>query len=177
LTSTLIEQHADAAGDILVRPGDRIPLISRHTGRLVLDYEVNDDGTSEATSGGLRSFLHGNETTPIEREHEWPGAFIEGTDGFPLRLSICKARITSRNALNLRPSRQLFDREYATADSSPRIRQPERLFPADPNDWTNENAVSPAQPRAIWRSAGALGLTRPSAAAPRVFAFPPRALS
>ena len=33
---------ADANGNILVRPGDRIPLIPRHTGRLVLDYELNE---------------------------------------------------------------------------------------------------------------------------------------
>ena len=30
---------ADANGNILVRPGDRIPLIPRHAGRLVLDYD------------------------------------------------------------------------------------------------------------------------------------------
>src|SRR5204862_1592313 len=32
---------ADASGDIVVRPGDRIPLTPRHTGRLLLDYQVS----------------------------------------------------------------------------------------------------------------------------------------
>ena len=31
---------ADANGNILVQPGDRIPLIPKHTGRLILDYEI-----------------------------------------------------------------------------------------------------------------------------------------
>ncbi|HEX3844882.1 MAG TPA: hypothetical protein VHV80_11000 [Steroidobacteraceae bacterium] len=45
----------------------------------------------------------------------------------------------------------LLDRNYATAgfltDNS---FNPDGSFRDDPDDWTNENAVSPAQPRAVW---------------------------
>ena len=53
---------ADAAGNILVRPGDRIPLIPRHTGRLILDYALSarwDVGGNLVAASG--SYLHGNE--------------------------------------------------------------------------------------------------------------------
>jgi outer membrane receptor protein involved in Fe transport len=53
---------ADADGNIVVRPGDRIPLIPQHTGRLVLDYEVNkrlDIGGNLVVASG--SYLHGDE--------------------------------------------------------------------------------------------------------------------
>src|SRR5450631_3849088 len=53
---------ADANGNILVRPGDRIPLIPRHTGRLVLNYDFSKrwdvGGTLIVASG---SYLHGDE--------------------------------------------------------------------------------------------------------------------
>ena len=51
---------ADANGNILVRPGDRIPLMPRHTGRLVLDYDLNrqwDLGANLIEVSG--SYLHG----------------------------------------------------------------------------------------------------------------------
>jgi outer membrane receptor for Fe3+-dicitrate len=53
---------ADANGNILVQPGDRIPLIPKNTGRLVLDYDLtpqwNIGGNVIAASG---SYLHGDE--------------------------------------------------------------------------------------------------------------------
>ena len=53
---------ADEDGNILVRPGNRIPLIPKHTGRLALDYDItpqwNVGGNVVATSG---SYLHGDE--------------------------------------------------------------------------------------------------------------------
>jgi hypothetical protein len=53
---------ADADGNITVRPGDRIPLVPRHTGRLTLDYDVTpqlDLGANLIVAAG--SFLHGDE--------------------------------------------------------------------------------------------------------------------
>ena len=53
---------ADDNGNIQVRPGNRIPLIARHTGRLRLDYSLSDKweiGGSFIYSSGV--FLHGNE--------------------------------------------------------------------------------------------------------------------
>ena len=53
---------ADANGNIEVQPGDRIPLIPRNTGRLLLDYDVSPrlqiGGNLLVVSG---SYLHGNE--------------------------------------------------------------------------------------------------------------------
>lgn len=62
----LLDSHsnstADVNGDIVVRPGDRIPLIPRHSGRLVLDYKLTphwDVGGQAIHSSG--AFLHGDE--------------------------------------------------------------------------------------------------------------------
>jgi len=44
-----------------------------------------------------------------------------------------------------------LNREYATAGFlTSNSFNPNGTFRPNPNDWTNENAVSPAAPRAIW---------------------------
>ena len=53
---------ADADGDILIHPGDRLPLVPQSTGRLILDYDFNshlDLGAHLIIVSG--SYLHGNE--------------------------------------------------------------------------------------------------------------------
>ena len=146
---------ADAAGDILVRPGDRIPLISRHTGRLVLEYEVNerwDVGGNLVVASG--SFLHGNENNANRAGGtNGQGAFIEGTGWLPgyAVVNLQSTYHISKRAEVFARLVNLFDREYATAGFlTTNSFNPNGSFRADPNDWTNENAVSPAQPRAIW---------------------------
>jgi outer membrane receptor protein involved in Fe transport len=146
---------ADADGNILVRPGDRIPLISRHTGRLVLEYELNekwDVGGNVVVASG--SFLHGNENNANRAgSTNGQGAFIEGTGWLPGYAVVnlqSTYHITKRAEVFARLV-NLFDREYATAGFlTTNAFNPNGSFRADPNDWTNENAVSPAQPRAIW---------------------------
>jgi len=45
----------------------------------------------------------------------------------------------------------LFDREYATAGFLARNSfNPDGSFIANPANWSHEDAVSPAQPRAVW---------------------------
>ena len=45
----------------------------------------------------------------------------------------------------------VFDHHYATAGFlTSNAFEPNGAFRPDPNDWTNENAVSPAQPIAVW---------------------------
>jgi iron complex outermembrane recepter protein len=45
----------------------------------------------------------------------------------------------------------LFDRRYATAGFlTSNAFTPSGTFIANPSNWTNENAVSPAQPFAVW---------------------------
>jgi outer membrane receptor protein involved in Fe transport len=45
----------------------------------------------------------------------------------------------------------VFDKNHATAGFlTSNSFNPDGSFRPDPSDWTNENAVSPAQPRAAW---------------------------
>ncbi|HEY1215395.1 MAG TPA: TonB-dependent receptor, partial [Bryobacteraceae bacterium] len=72
---------ADSNGDILVRAGDQIPLIPRHTGKLTLDYrftpKLNIGGNVVVTSG---SYLHGNENNANQAgETNGEGRYIMGS--------------------------------------------------------------------------------------------------
>src|SRR5262249_60256417 len=76
---------ADAAGNILVRPGDRIPLTARHTGRLILEYALGErwdlGGNLVAVSG---SYLHGNENNSNQAgTSKRPGSAIHRTGREP----------------------------------------------------------------------------------------------
>jgi outer membrane receptor protein involved in Fe transport len=45
----------------------------------------------------------------------------------------------------------LANKQYVTAGFlTSNSFNPNGSFRSNPNDWTNENAVSPAQPRAVW---------------------------
>jgi outer membrane receptor protein involved in Fe transport len=146
---------ADANGNILVRPGDRIPLIPRHTGRLVLDYELNrqwDLGANLVVVSG--SYLHGNENNANHAgDTNGAGAFVSGSGWIP-----GYAVINLQGTYHLTKNADLFarvvnlaDKEYATAGFlTSNAFNPNGSFRPDPADWTNENAVSPGQPRAIW---------------------------
>jgi outer membrane receptor protein involved in Fe transport len=146
---------ADADGNILVRPGDRIPLISRHTGRLVLDYQANerwDIGGNVVVASG--SFLHGNENNANRGGGtNGQGTFIEGTGwipGYAVLNLLSTYHLTKRAEVFARLVNAL-NKEYSTAGFlTTNAFNPNGSFRADPNDWTTENAVSPAQPRAIW---------------------------
>jgi outer membrane receptor protein involved in Fe transport len=146
---------ADANGNIQVRPGDRIPLIARHTGRLVLDYAAGDRwdvGANVIASSGV--FLHGDENNANQAGGiNGEGALVQGSGS-----------ISGYAVLNLNGTYHLgksvdlfarvvnaFDKHYATAGFlTGNSFNPNGTFRADPADWTNENAVSPAQPRAVW---------------------------
>ncbi|MGB6355449.1 MAG: TonB-dependent receptor [Steroidobacteraceae bacterium] len=146
---------ADAAGNILVRPGDRIPLIPRHTGRLVLDYDIDkrwDVGGNLVLVSG--SFLHGDENNANQAGGtNEEGAFIEGSGWIPGYAVVnlqSTYHVTDDFDLFARLV-NLFDKEYSTAGFlTSNSFNPNGTFRSNPNDWTNENAVSPAQPRAIW---------------------------
>src|SRR5579863_3268933 len=146
---------ADANGNIQVRPGDRIPLIARHTGRLVLDYAAGDRwdvGANVIASSGV--FLHGDENNA----NQAGGINGEGVQ------ALGSGWISGYAVLNLNGTYHLgkavdlfarvanaFDKHYATAGFlTSNSFNPNGTFRADPADWTNENAVSPAEPRAVW---------------------------
>ncbi len=146
---------ADAAGNIVVRAGDRMPLIPRHTGRLILDYQLgprwNLGGNLVATSG---SYLHGNENNANQAGvTNAAGAYIKGSGsiaGYAVVNVHGSFHFSDRTEVFARVT-NLFGREYATAGFlTSNAFNPDGSFIADPSNWTNENALSPAQPRAMW---------------------------
>jgi len=146
---------ANAAGNILVVPGDRIPLIPRHTGRLVLDWELSkhwDVGGNLIVSSG--SYLHGDENNANQPGvTNAAGAYVSGS-GWIAGYAVLNLQGTYR----FTPGAELFarmvnalDRHYATAGflTTDSFTASGSLI-ANPANWPNENAVSPAQPLAIW---------------------------
>ncbi len=146
---------ADANGNILVRPGDRIPLIPRHAGRLVLDYELTkqwDIGANLVLVSG--SFLHGDENNANRAGGtNGQGATIQGSGWIP-GYAVVNLQSTVHVAKDIDVFARLvnlFDKEYATAGFlTSNAFNPNGSFRFNPNAWSNENAVSPAQPRALW---------------------------
>jgi outer membrane receptor protein involved in Fe transport len=146
---------ADENGNIQVRAGDRLPLIPRHTGRLVLDYAPNerwDLGANLIAASGI--FLHGNENNANQAGGtNGEGALIAGSgwiSGYTVlnlhgTYHIGKSTDAFIRVVNV------FNKDHATAGFlTSNSFNPNGSFRADPADWTNENAVSPAQPRAAW---------------------------
>lgn len=142
-------------GDILVQPGDRIPLIPRHTGRLVLDYAATgrwDLGANLILSSG--TYLRGNENNANQAgATNGGGKRIAGSGrigGYAVLNLNTGYRVTNHIDLFLRLV-NLFDRDYATAGAlAGNPFNPDGSFRQNPAGWTSENAVSPAQPRAAW---------------------------
>ena len=148
---------ADANGDILVRPADRIPLTPRHTGRLLLDYQASPrlqlGGNLSVVSG---SYLHGNENNANQAGGvNGEGALIAPTGtGWIASYALINLQGTYR----LEKSVDLFarivnvlDRQYSTAGFlTTNTFNPNGTFRSNPLDPTHENAVSPGTPRAVW---------------------------
>jgi outer membrane receptor protein involved in Fe transport len=153
--SAASNSSADADGNILVRPGDRIPLIPRHTGRLVLDYQLSprwDVGATTLVAAG--SYLHGNENNANQAgATNAAGAYIEGTGwiaGYVVVNLQTTYHLTQQVEFFARLA-NLFDRDYATAGFLTSNSFTARgSFIANPAGWSNENAVSPGEPRAVW---------------------------
>jgi outer membrane receptor protein involved in Fe transport len=146
---------ADADGNILVRPGDRIPLIPKNTGRLVLDYDLfqkwNIGGNLITASG---SYLHGNENNANQAGGtNGEGAYVSGS-GWISGYTVVNLQSTyhvTKHAEIFARLINLFDKRYATAGFlTSSSFNPNGSFIPNPNNWPNENAISPAAPRAIW---------------------------
>ena len=149
---------ADASGNIVVQPGDRIPLVPQHTARLMLDYEFNkrlDVGANLIFTSG--SYLHGNEnnanvagTTNIPS-----GAYIspDGTGFIPSYAELnfnATYRFTRNFEIFARMTNALNKDYYTAGFLTQNVYNPNGVFRTNPNDWTNENAVVPGAPREIW---------------------------
>ena len=155
VVSAQSNSSADANGNILVRAGDRIPLIPRHTGKLTVDYrftpELEIGGNVVVTSG---SYLHGDENNADRAGGtNGQGQYIIGSGrigGY--------AVVNLQGTYHLTPQFDVFarcanllNREYATAGFlSTNTFNPNGTYRFDPADWTNENAVSPGAPFAAW---------------------------
>jgi outer membrane receptor protein involved in Fe transport len=120
----------------------------------MLEYERNgwDIGANLLVASG--SFLHGNENNANQAGGtNGAGAYISGTGWIPGYAVVNlhgSCRITNNLEIFARLV-NLFDREYSTAGFlTSSSFNPDGSFIPNPANWTNENAVSPAQPRAVW---------------------------
>lgn len=157
VVSAASNSTADANGNILVHSGDQIPLIPRHTGRLALDYEFNKQwdvgGNLIVTTG---SYLHGDENNANQAGGtNAAGAYISrtGTGWIPSYLLLnLQGTYHLGKAVDLFARLDnLLNKEYSTAGFLTQdVFNPNGSFRFNPADWTNENAVSPGAPRAIW---------------------------
>jgi len=146
---------ADDNGDIVVNPGARIPLIPRHSGRLVLDYDITsswDIGGNVVVASG--AYLHGNENNANQLgDTNGEGAYVSGTGtigGYTVVNLFSTVHITRILDFLVRVN-NVFDKRYVTAGFlTSNSFNPNGSFRADPDDWTNENSVSPAAPRGAW---------------------------
>ncbi|HEY2035701.1 MAG TPA: TonB-dependent receptor, partial [Steroidobacteraceae bacterium] len=146
---------ADANGTILVRAGDRIPLIPRHTGKLTLDYQFTPKlslGTNVVVTSG--SYLHGDENNANQAGGtNGEGQYIMGSGrigGYAVVSLQGTYHVSSRFDVFARCA-NLLNREYATAGFlTTSTFNPNGTYRFDPADWTNENAVSPGAPFALW---------------------------
>lgn len=146
---------AGANGNILVTAGDRIPLIPRNTGKLAIDYRftrrLTIGANVVATSG---SYLHGNENNANRAGGtNGEGQYIIGSGrigGYAL--------VNLQGTYHISPHFDVFancanllNREYATAGFlTTNTFNPNGTYRFDPAAWTNENAVSPGAPFALW---------------------------
>jgi iron complex outermembrane recepter protein len=138
-----------------VSAGDRIPLIPRHTGRLVLEYALSSrwqvGGNVVAASG---SYLHGNENNANRAgQTNAAGAYVEGSGWIPgyLVVNLQSSYRTGKQTEIFARVENLLDKQYSTAGFlTSSSFTASGMFIPNPNNWPNENAVSPGAPLAIW---------------------------
>jgi len=141
---------ADDNGNIQVSPGNRIPLIARHTGRFRLDYAVNeywDVGGSFVVSSGV--FLHGNENNANQPDGE--SIIGSGKIGGYGIVNLQSTWHVARFAEVFVKIDNLLNKRYATAGFlTTNVLNNDGSFRSDPEEWRNENLVSPAQPIGVF---------------------------
>ena len=146
---------ADANGNIEVQPGDRIPLIPRHTGRIVLEYAFGERwnlGANLVAASG--AYLHGDENNANRAGGtNGQGSYIAGSgwiSGYTVVNLTGSYHLGKRLELFGRVL-NLFDKRYATAGFlTTSAFNANGSFIANPGDWSNQNALSPAAPRGVW---------------------------
>jgi outer membrane receptor protein involved in Fe transport len=149
---------ADANGNIVVQPGDRIPLVPQHTGRLILQYRFGarlELGANLVVVSG--SYLHGNENNAnvAGTTDAASGAYIAptGTGWIPsyALLNLTGTYRLDRNVAVFARVVNALNKQYYTAGFLTQdAYNPNGTLRTNPNDWTNENGVIPGAPRGIW---------------------------
>lgn len=155
VVSAASNSTADADGNIQVRAGDRIPLIPRNTGKLALDYQFTgklDIGANVVVVSG--SYLHGNENNANQAGHtNATGQYIIGTGWIP-SYAVVNLQSTYQVARHVEAflrCANLLNKQYATAGFlNTNTFNANGTFRFNPADWTNENAISPGAPFAVW---------------------------
>lgn len=146
---------ADAFGNIVVGPGDRIPLIPKNTARLILDYDVTkrlNVGGNLVCVGG--AYLHGDENNAnVAGGTNLTGAYIQGSGWIP-GYTLVNLHGTYRVADHVELFARIvnaLNKRYGTAGflSSNSFEANGAVIP-NPSNWTNGNAVSPGAPLGIW---------------------------
>jgi outer membrane receptor protein involved in Fe transport len=141
---------ADDNGNIQVSAGNRIPLIARHTGRFRLDYALNeywDLGASYIVSCGV--FLHGNENNANVPDGD--SVIGSGKIGGYGVLNVQSTWHVGKVADLFLKVDNLLNKKYATSGFlTSNALNNDGSFRPDPEDWRNENLVSPAQPIGIF---------------------------
>ena len=145
---------ADANGFISAAPGDRIPLVPRHTGKFDLDYAL-----SEAWSIGANlSVQSGEYVRGDENNQHQPGTNAAGDSflgsgrvgGFAVVNLNTRYQLSPKLALFARIN-NLLDRDYATSGAlgaNPFAANGQ--FQPNPDDWTHETFYSPGAPLGVW---------------------------
>jgi outer membrane receptor protein involved in Fe transport len=149
---------ADANGNIVVQPGDRLPLVPLHTARLMLDYDFDTHlniGANVIFASG--SYLHGNENNAnvAGTTNVASGNYIspDGTGWIPSYATLnfnATYRFNQNFEIFARVSNVLNKDYYTAGFLTQNVYNPNGTFRANPNDWTNENAVVPGAPREVW---------------------------
>lgn len=147
---------ADTNGNILVQPGDRLPLVPLHNARLVLDYDVNAQlnlGASVVFASS--SYLHGNENNAnaAGTVNVPSGAYIAGTGTIPsyATLNINGGYKVTKNFELFARITNVLNKDYYTAGFlTQNVYNPNGSLRTNPDDWTNENAVVPGAPWEVW---------------------------
>ncbi len=145
---------ADSNGVIQVMPGDRLPLVPRHSGKLEAEYDISGQWSVGANLvAATGQYVRGNENNLHQPGVNANGVTFEhpGRIGGYAVLNLNSSYRFARNWELFGRINNVLDRDYATSgqlssnpfDSGGR-------FITNPANWANVTAIGPSAPRACW---------------------------
>lgn len=152
--ATLLSQNNSSAvaDEIQVRPGNRLPGISRQQMQLAarwLDAKWQLGGTLRASSW---SYVRGNENNQHQAGTATNGTSYAGSGrspGYAVLDLTGSVKLDERWEIRGRIA-NLFDRQYVTGGILGENAFPGGNFVPDSNQWINETFYSPGAPRSFW---------------------------